>query len=49
MKDVAVECPICKTLNPEHVKYCVHCGHWLLDTVAPGKVIKSGLICKDSG
>ncbi len=25
-------CPICKTINPEKVKYCVHCGHWLLDT-----------------
>jgi hypothetical protein len=41
MKDVVVvECPICKTLNPEHVNYCVKCGHWLLDTVSPGKVIK---------
>ena len=25
-------CPICKTPNPKTVKYCVNCGHWLLDS-----------------
>lgn len=25
-------CPICKTPNPNHVKYCVSCGHWMLDS-----------------
>jgi hypothetical protein len=34
MKDddlLGYRCPTCKTINPKHVKYCVHCGHWLLD------------------
>lgn len=30
-------CPICGTPNPETVKYCVRCGHWLLDTLMPAK------------
>jgi hypothetical protein len=42
MKDetVVVECPICKTLNPQHVSYCVKCGHWLLDTAPDSKIYR---------
>ena len=27
-------CPICDTPNPMVAKYCVKCGHWLLDTAS---------------
>lgn len=30
-------CPICDTPNPNMVKHCVKCGHWLLDTVYEAK------------
>lgn len=36
---VGYMCPLCKTPNPEAVKYCVKCGHWMLDTITPAKPI----------
>lgn len=30
-------CPVCNTPNPSSVKYCVKCGHWLLDTTMEAK------------
>ena len=37
-KDIfGYKCPICKMLNPKAVKYCVQCGHWLLDQHFPGE------------
>ena len=32
-------CPICKTVNPKETKYCLNCGHWLLDTIHEAKPI----------
>jgi len=32
-------CPICKTVNPKETKYCLNCGHWLLDTIHEAKPV----------
>ena len=32
-------CPICKTVNPKETKYCLNCGHWLLDTIHQAKPV----------
>lgn len=32
-------CPICKTPNHEHQKYCSNCGTWLQSTAFPAKPI----------
>ncbi|HHY41092.1 MAG TPA: hypothetical protein GX502_07555 [Syntrophaceticus sp.] len=32
-------CPICKTVNPKEIKYCLNCGHWLLDTIHEAKAV----------
>jgi hypothetical protein len=37
------KCPLCKTVSPESVNYCVKCGHWLLDTNHPGKRVKANV------
>jgi hypothetical protein len=37
---IGYRCPACKMLNAKNVKYCVECGHWLLDTTFPAEVVK---------
>jgi ribosomal protein L40E len=32
-------CPICKTPNHKEAKYCIKCGHWLLDSKFQAKSI----------
>ncbi len=36
---IGYRCPACKMLNAKNVKYCVECGHWLLDTTFPAEVV----------
>lgn len=36
-----VVCPICKTENPERVKYCLKCGRWLIDGIGSESKIVS--------
>ncbi|WP_201319262.1 zinc ribbon domain-containing protein [Paenibacillus sp. EPM92] len=35
-------CPICKSKNDEHQKYCTQCGTWLLSDRFPAQKVKKG-------
>ncbi len=37
---IGYRCPACKMLNARNIKYCVECGHWLLDTTFPAEAVK---------
>ncbi|MGB4505235.1 MAG: hypothetical protein WBI44_10150 [Syntrophaceticus sp.] len=39
---IGYRCPICKTVNPTEIKYCLKCGQWLLDTINEATTVTRG-------
>jgi hypothetical protein len=39
---IGYRCPICKTVNPTEIKYCLKCGQWLLDTINEATPVTRG-------